>query len=332
MKCISRLITLLASLAGWGCQIFGAPPHCLVISSDRIRLQDLAPSLPQGAMDVPDRQVGFAPRPGMRRVLSFREWARASRQRLPDEPEELCVERQARQLTMEIVTLALQSAYKDWGSPLEIQVLELPKTLVPEGALVFPASRVRMARPDPRTGIVHLTGYIAYGDDPNRPLRFPIWVRARVEGPVARVELTCPLEAGAELRSDCLRTATVRGYPVRDDQEEIRAETLTGRKARRKLAEGTILRAAYFAAKHDVEPNQEIQLTVRSGRATLQLTATSEGGAAKGGWVLLRLRGVRQRLRAHVVAAGEAEYVLPSARSTPPVLLEAGARGSKGDQ
>lgn len=330
MKCINRLITLLVSLAAGALPAASAPPPCLAVGGDRIRLKDLAPVLPAGAMDAPERPVGFTPRPGLLRLLSFREWAGSTRRPLPGEPEELCVERLAHPLKSETVTLALQSAYKEWGPQLEIQVLEMPKGPVPEGDLVFPVNRARMARPDPRTGVVLLNGHVVYGDDPDRPLRFPVWVRARVEVPITRMELICPLEAGSELQAECVRTTTAPGYPAQDSLELVSIRALIGRTARRKLVAGAFLRDAHFTPRQDVKPHQEIQLVVRSGQATLHLKATSEGGAIKGGWVMLRVHGARQRLRARVVDEGAAEYILPSSTSpTQPDAVGSGPKGSR---
>ena len=84
---------------------------------------------------------------------------------------------------------------------------------------------------------------------------------------------------------------------------------------RRSLAPGTILRDTMFYPRLDVKPRQEISLLVRCGQANLRLKATSEGGAATGELVTVRLPDSNRRLQVRVTAPGTAELQVPAATS-----------------
>ncbi|HZO51076.1 MAG TPA: flagellar basal body P-ring formation chaperone FlgA [Bryobacteraceae bacterium] len=315
MKCTSRSTISLASLfAGLVLSAHAAvgPPGCLTIAGDRILLGDLSPVLPAAAVMDPKRMVGFAPRPGVRRTLLFREWAGTARAPVPGEPDEICVERVARVLTRQDLTTALEAAFSHAGSGLAIDIQEFPKGTVPVGKLVFPLANLRSARPDPHSGLVQLIGYIEVGFDPARPLRFPVWVRAHVESEATRVELTCPLAAGDKVGAGCIQEKTVRAYPFTQGNAAVSVEALAGRTARRRLTAGTFLQDAMFYPRQDVKPRQEISLLVRCGQANLRLKATSEGGGAEGELITVRITESNRRLRARVTAPGAAELLVPA--------------------
>lgn len=324
MRCINRSTTSPASrlLAAAVCAVLLAPlpalaSECLPVSGDRIRLGDLAAALPPEAIDDPARAVGFAPRPGVRRTLLFREWA-AGRMRLPHEPAELCVTGEAHRLAPEAVREALAQSFATLTTQPgivipDIVIEELPLGAVPSGTLQFPAANLRAARPNPRTGIVQVNGYILYGSDPARPLHFPIWVRARIEADLARVELTCNLNSGDEATAGCLRMATTRGYPFSGAPGAPDPSRFLGRAARRRLAAGSVAEDAMFTPRQDVKPRQEVSLLVRCGTASLRLKAVSQTGGAIGETVTIRVEGARHPLRAQVTAPGAVEVLVPAA-------------------
>lgn len=325
MRCTNRSTTspakawLLAGAALLVANTLPAAADCLPVSGDRITLADLAPALPVAALDDATRRVGFAPRPGVRRTLLFREWA-GTRPRLAGEPFELCVIGESRPLTTEAVRAALQKAFAGFAAPPDIDIEELPRGAVPAGTIQFPEANLRAARPNPRSGLVQLNGYILHGADPARPLRFPLWVRARIEADLAQVELCCALEPGDEVTAACLRTATVRGYPFASASAAAgptpSPAAFLGRTARRRLAAGTPVQEPLFHPRQDVRPRQEVSLLVRCGQASLRLRATSQSGGAVGETVTIRVEGSRHALRARVTAPGAVELLVPAAAST----------------
>lgn len=327
MRCTNRSTTSPAKswLAAVAAALLTAPTlpaaaDCLPVSGDRIMLADLAPLLPAAALDDATRSVGFAPRPGVRRTLLFREWA-GTRPRLAGEPFELCVIGESRPLTPQAVRAALQQAFSGLAAQPDIDIDELPRGSVPAGAIHFPEANLRAARPNPRSGLVQLNGYILHGSDPARPLRFPIWVRARIEADLAQVELSCALDMGDEVTSACLRTATVRGYPFASTSAAgptAGQGAFVGRTARRKLATGTPVQEPLFHPRQDVKPRQEVSLLVRCGQAALRLKATSQSGGAVGETVTIRVEGSRHALRARVTAPGAVELLVPPAAPAPP--------------
>ncbi|MBK7931855.1 MAG: flagella basal body P-ring formation protein FlgA [Bryobacterales bacterium] len=339
MRCTNRSTTSPAKswLAAVAAALLTAPTlpaaaDCLPVAGDRIMLTDLAPALPAAALDDATRSVGFAPRPGVRRTLLFREWA-GTRPRLAGEPFELCVIGESRPLTPRAVRAALEQAFSGLAAQPDIDIDELPRGSVPAGAIHFPPANLRAARPNPRSGLVQLNGYILHGSDPARPLRFPIWVRARIEADLTQMELSCALEMGDELTAACLRTATVRGYPFVSASATAGPTAgpaaFLGRTARRRLAAGTPVQEPLFHPRQDVKPRQEVSLLVRCGQAALRLKATSQSGGAVGETVTIRVEGSRHALRARVTAPGAVELLVPAAASHPqpeaaPVLAKEG--------
>lgn len=315
MRCINRSIILRASLAAalaFCVPAIAAVPACIAVTGDRILLGDLAASLPPAAIAEPERLVGFSPRPGVRRTLLLREWAGSARPPLPGEPEEICVERASRLLTAGEIAQSLAAAFGDLARGLAIEVHDFPKAPVPVGRLVFPLSNLRLARPDPHTGLVQIVGFAEYGSDPARPRRFPLWVRARIDAATSQAELTCPLTAGEEVTPACVRETTSRVYPFLPEAGGLSLAGLSDRAARRRLLPGTILRDAMLAPRQHVKPRQQIHLTVRCGKASLRLKATSEQGGAIGEWITVRPAGSSRRLRVRVIAPGAAEFEVPA--------------------
>ncbi|MBN8733425.1 MAG: flagella basal body P-ring formation protein FlgA [Acidobacteria bacterium] len=327
MRCTNRSTTspasalLLTAAALLIAATLSAAADCLPVPGDRITLADLAPALPAAALDDPARHVGFAPRPGVRRTLLFREWA-GSRPRLTGEPFELCVIGESRPLTPEAVRAALLQSFAASNTRPDIDIDELPRGSVPAGTIHFPEANLRAARPNPRSGLVQLNGHVLHGSDPARPLRFPIWVRARIEADLSQVELSCALEMGDELTAACLRTATVRGYPFAATNSSTGQAAFLGRTARRGLAAGTPVQEPLFHPRQDVRPRQEVSLLVRCGQAALRLKATSQSGGAVGETVTIRVEGSRHALRARITSPGAVELLVPAAASfSPPNAL-----------
>jgi len=314
MRCISKsTILLVSSLASalLCAGAFAASPGCIVVVGDRILLRHLSGHLPEAAVADPDRPIAFAPRPGVRRTLLFREWAGGARQPFPGEPDEICVEREARTLTREDLSAALVTAFEGAGRSLTVEVRDFPKGPVPAGTLIFPEANLKLARPDSDSGVAQLIGYAVFGSDPARPQRFPIWVRARIEADAKYVELTCLLAAGDEIKPTCMKERTVRAYPFAHGEVSASPQALAGRAARRALSPGTVLRERMFHPRQDVRPRQEISLLVRCGHANIRLTAMSETGGVAGETVTVRLADSKRRLRVLVMSAGVAELLVP---------------------
>jgi flagella basal body P-ring formation protein FlgA len=293
-----------------------AAPECVAVAGDRIVLRDLSAVLPAEAITDSERAVGFSPRAGVQRILLFREWSGGKREPLPGEPDEICVQRISRELTREELTTALESAFAKSGSGLTIDVQEFPKGPLPVGRLVFPQSNLQLARPNPQNGVAQIIGYIEFGGGAARPQRFPVWVRARIEADAARLELTCPLQAGDEITAACIAHRQARAYPFLQGSAMATVAELAGRTARRRLTAGTVLHDNMLYPRQDVKPRQEVSLHVRCGQANLRLKATSETGGATGELVTVRLEGTNRRLRARVTAPGATEYLVSAESMT----------------
>ena len=149
-----------------------APCLTLPSGSDQITAADLAAVLPAFAAVAVGTRVGWAPAPGVRRVLRAAELRRlAARLGIAPAPEkELCVERPVAPLQPDRLLAAMRRQL-----PLsEIEILDYSRTPVPEGALEFPRNGLRRI-----ANGAYWSGYVVYAG--NR--KFAVWAKLQLRTP-----------------------------------------------------------------------------------------------------------------------------------------------------
>lgn len=287
MKCISRSIISAASLA------LALSAECVKVAGEWIHAADL------GIGNPVREKIGFAPRPGAQRHFSRADLALLGAAAPP--ATGICVERESEELTAAMLQAALSASLPPQA---KVELLDWPRIPVPRGRLRFPESGLRMARPEPATGIVQLRGYVEY----DGRKRFPLWVRAHIAAPVREWLLTCPLPARATVETDCIKERETDRYPFAPAGA---AQTgVEGRRLRQAAPAGTVLRETMLLPREDVRLKEEIELTVVSGAARLKLRAVSESAAAVGQTISVSVDGSRRRLRAQLVEKGRAELIV----------------------
>ncbi len=189
---------------------------CIAVDADRIRTSDLAKAAPAFAAAA-DTEIGFAPGPGTRRILSVRELASlAARLGVAYAPEAaVCFERLTEPLTRERVVAALRAA----GAPEPIELADFSRFAVPRGELAFTAASGSTWR-----------GSVRYGGGRS----VPVWARVRVRNDIERGEPVTVAAVRGNARVSLVARAEAGGrigdtIPLRreDNQHTLRAR-ITG--------------------------------------------------------------------------------------------------------
>src|SRR5205085_5093115 len=123
-----------------------------------------------------EASAGYAPAPGVRRIISGSELARIAVKNglAAGDFADVCFERPMHLLQPAELIEAMQKSLSIPNA--RIEVTDFSHYSVPAGELIFPRSG--LTKPD-----APWSGYIAYA--PNR--RFTIWVRVKIVAPITRV-------------------------------------------------------------------------------------------------------------------------------------------------
>ncbi len=260
---------------------------CVPVSGERLLARDLAAAAPALAALPPEADLGYAPAPGARRLVSRQELARLlERHGVRGEiPAGLCVERGSQTLTRESVEAALRAALAkepQAGMPVpRLEVLEFSRYPVPTGELEFTRAGLPAA---PRSGsAVIWRGHVRYGD--NRSL--PVWARVKLavsgEGMIAAGSLS----AGRPIEAHQVRRGSVEWFPL-SEAPAAEAGLLVGRIPRRAIPAGTAILPSALQPAPEVGRGETVTVEVSSGAAQLRLQARAESSGSAGDAVLLR--------------------------------------------
>jgi hypothetical protein len=151
---------------------------CVSIEGEKILLSDLARAVPALSAAAPEETIGFAPAPGMRRLIGQAEIGKIAAQygvELPAGLTTVCFERAAEPLAEERVSQGLRRALsgETW------KLIDFSRYRVPGGDINF-----QVPPKLPANVPVILRGSIRYGD--NRS--FPCWARVKISRPPREVE------------------------------------------------------------------------------------------------------------------------------------------------
>lgn len=277
-------------------------PACVQVAGERILARDLAEAAPALAALPPETDVGYAPAPGARRLVTRQELARLLERHgaRAEAAAGLCVERSAQKLTREQVEAALRAALekeKQAGMPiLRLEVLEFSRYPAPLGDLEF--TRSGLPAP-PRAGVpVVWRGHVRYGG--NRSL--PVWARVRLavagEGMIAAESLS----AGRPIEAHQVRLRPLEWFPF-SEAPAAEAGLVVGRIPRRAIPAGAPVRASELQPAHEVERGETVTVEVLSGAAQLRFQARAESSGSAGDAVLLRNPSTGRTFSARVEGA-----------------------------
>ena len=182
---------------------------------DRVVASQLAGAVPLLRELPPDTSLGYAPLPGLVRVISGRELNLiASREgvTLTDAPD-LCIERVLRPITAAEMRTALQVAL---GIPdAEVTVEEFSSQPLPPGKLEFQRSTLSQPPPNAPASPVFWRGRLIY----DQYHGLPVWAKVKITVNRTVFLAAQDIAAGAILRAsgcpihDCARIPVLSAHP-----------------------------------------------------------------------------------------------------------------------
>ncbi|HKW96633.1 MAG TPA: flagellar basal body P-ring formation chaperone FlgA [Bryobacteraceae bacterium] len=268
---------------------------CIPVEDDRILARDLAVAEPQFLAIAPDTPLGYAPAPGVRRVLLPGELARfAARFHLqPDPLREVCVERPMEELTRDRLLEALAAA----APGVTVDLADFSRYSVPKGEITFPLAG--LSRPADPAQPALWKGAVKYG----RNHGFAIWVRARLSIPIERVMAIRALPAGHAIQPDSVRVEKAAAFPF-GRQPAAHVDEVTSRIPRRPIAAGDAIFAYLLDAPREVNAGDRVNVEVASGQAHVSLDGRAEGAGRRGDVISVRNPASGRMFRATVERAG----------------------------
>jgi len=275
---------------------FAAGSSCRPVEGDRILGKDLAAADSAFAVLDPDKPVGYAPMPGVRRVLSKAELERlaAAQGRGISAGSDICFERPMETLTVERVLRALESALQDSGARLEL--VGFSRQPVPRGEIRFPRSGLGA----PAGLIAVWRGHVEYGAGRS----VPVWAKVRLSVSKPRVVAATTLAAGKAIQREQLRVETSEQYPFAEAAAASIAQVV-GQAPRRSIRAGQPVPPALLAAARDVERGETVMVEVASGSAQLRFDARAESGGCAGESIVVRNPASGKCFRARITARGK---------------------------
>ena len=279
--------------------LLAAAAACVAVDGEKILARDLAPALEAFTTLAPETDIGYAPVPGVRRMLHAAELSRmiARHGGIPGMLSEICVERATEKLTPESLEAALRAAVGN--SLATVELLDWSRYPVPHGAIQFP--------PGGRSGgrEVLWRGYVQYASS----RRFAIWARVRVWVRQRRVVARVALPARKPLRPEQLSVEEVEASPFGAQPEES-PDAVVGRLPRRSLAAGTPILPGLLEAPQEIHSGDSVTVEVSSGLARLSFEARADAGGRRGDLIPVRNSATGKSLRARVEGAGKASIAV----------------------
>ena len=239
----------------------------------------------------PETKLIRAPDPGVERRISGPELQSIGRRHgiAVAETGGFCLKRTTRAIPEAGFRDALGRALSPGGLPFRL--LEHSREHLPEGRLVFRASRLRVL--DPAEGKAHWRGELK--DDEGRS--FPVWVELQFTGredyPAARRDL----RAGDTLRSSDIEWKSRPLFPGRSAP----GNGWEGQVLRRSVRAGEAISNSVFRPPPAVSPGEPVSVEVASGSARLMLEGSAETGGRPGDRVLVRNPTSGKKFRASIV-------------------------------
>ena len=263
---------------------------CLPVDGPKLLARHVAPGVPDFRQLAPDTDLGYAPVPGVVRVMRADDVRRLAAKHgvtATPGPEGLCFEWPMKTLQEADVLRAMKSALP---SEARIEVLELSRTPTPEGTLEFPFEKLQ--------GSIW-RGVIRYGNAG----RFEVWARVRVQMKQTRVITLAPLQSGDTIQASQLRLEEFEDAPVSGLIPSIVAAA--GMASKRVLPAGTVLKAEFLDKPTAVARGDTVRLRVTVGDAHVITDASAQAPGKVGDVIPVKNMASGRVLRARVEGPGQ---------------------------
>jgi len=280
-----------------------ALPDCVMVSRDKILAQDLGAAVPLLQGLDPETVIGFAPRPGVQRILTTRDLILIAQKHGLDARDaaspNICVERMARAVSPEEMKAALASAIG--GSDVAIELLEFSKEPLPPGQLEFNSRN--LGRP--------------LGDNPEIPViwhgamrydgqsKAPVWAKVKVSIACSLFVAAANIPAGSVIQAEQIKEIPGRQFPFLPSTIQS-PQAIIGKIARRGISAGQRFATSMLEEPTEIARGDTVHVVVLDGSAILSLDAIAESSGRKGESILLHNPSTGRNFRAEVEERGRA--------------------------
>jgi flagella basal body P-ring formation protein FlgA len=274
---------------------------CIAVPTDRILARDLRDSLPFLADVNPETTLGFAPRPGVQRILSGRDLVLIARKLGLDGSGSfsgICVERAVRTISRDEMTAALRSAIGQTN--VELELMDFSREPLPPGRLEFNSAQLdRPHGEDPGVAVIW-RGVMRY----DRQSSMPVWAIVKVSTACVFLRAARDIPAGAVIDATQVNEVPGRRFP--SGSPPIEAGTVLGKIARHRIPAGQRFFAGDLNEPSEISRGDTVHVTVVVGSATLLLDAIAQSSGKKGESILVHNPVTGKTFRAEVEEKGKA--------------------------
>lgn len=271
---------------------------CIAVSGDRILAGDLAPSVAAFSSLDPQTVIGYAPLPGLERLLTRTDLSRALGRpgAAADLPASLCVVRGASPIPLEEIRKAMRAALPQ---DADMELLDWTATAVPAGRPEFSMAGLRrVSEPE---SYVWRGRWIPEGGGRSMPVAARVRIRLRRPVLVA----ARAIEAGAVLEPDDL-TLERRDVALPPGPAPPEPHTLAGYRTRRPVAAGQVVDVVQLIPPPAARAGQTVTLICSSGTAMISVEAEALTAGRLGDVILVKSPLGGKRLRARLEGPGRA--------------------------
>lgn len=283
--------------------VFAALAHagCVAVSSDRILAHDILEAFPLLKGLDPQTVIGFAPRPGVQRILSARELMLIAQKQglgLGDGIiSSICVERMVRSISPEEMRTALLSAIG--AADVELEVIEFSGEPLPPGRLEF--KPVQLGRPvgeNPEIPVIW-HGLLRYDSQSS----IPVWAKVKVSMGCTLLVAAEDIPAGAAIKAAQVKAARTRQFPFLPLSIQS-PEAIIGKIARRNIPAGQKFALGALDEPLDISRGDTVRVSVVDGSATLSMDVVAQSSGKKGESILVHNPSTGKNFRAVVEGKG----------------------------
>lgn len=288
--------------------LIGSDTDCLAVPGERIRASDLAKRLDVFRQVEADVEIGFAPLPGGRRVLTTNELQRAAVKNgvansaaIDSIRADICVQMLTRLLKMEEVERAIQSEIQNRGiQNVTVEILDFSRYQVPEGELQFTkAGLTPPAQKNSAMQAVLWRGRMIYGGSRS----VPVWARVRIYVEADVTIAAVDIAAAATIGEGDTIVEKRRVFPF-DGAPFGGVQAVIGKRTKRSLKKGDPITSALLENLREVERGDKVEVAVSSGAAQLRLAAIAESSGQIGERILIKNPSSGKRFQATVESKG----------------------------
>lgn len=276
---------------------------CLAVSGPNITAREIAKAVPAFTPADPGFVVGYAPAPGVDRVMHPGELKQILTHLNFDGPaplEDICFSRPVAVLSSEAVTKAI---HQTLGPDAHIEVLEISRFPAPSGELVFP--REYLGAPPEAVW----RGYVLYDGDK----KFPVWARVKLSVTTRRVIALEELKPGVPITGSQVSIEKVEGFPERR-VTPASIEQVEGSLPRRFISANSPVWTDAIEPPNDIAKGDRITVIVTSGLARLSFDAEAQNSGRRGDVVSFKNPDSGRLFRARVEGPGKAGVETPSVK------------------